>query len=50
LLTDGSVQHLTVTPADIGTSGSEAYLDLYYGYLNAPGIGRSVLGMRTMPS
>ncbi|WP_287880596.1 NosR/NirI family protein [Aquitalea sp.] len=44
LLTDGSVQHLTVTPADIGTSGSEAYLDLYYGYLNAPGIGRSVLG------
>nr|WP_294864028.1 4Fe-4S binding protein [uncultured Pseudogulbenkiania sp.] len=44
LLADGSVQHFQLQQADIGTSGSGPYLDLYFGYLNAPVIGRSILG------
>ena len=45
LLTEGSIQHLTVTPADVGLESSrQPYIDLYFGYLNAPAVGRNILG------
>lgn len=47
LLAEGSIQHLTVSPADVGLDNtSQPYIDLYFGYLNAPAIGRSILGER----
>ncbi|MFZ2269291.1 MAG: 4Fe-4S binding protein [Azonexus sp.] len=45
LVAEGSVQHLTVQPDELGIPGSgQPYIDLYFGYLNAPVIGRSILG------
>jgi NosR/NirI family nitrous oxide reductase transcriptional regulator len=45
LLKEGAVVRLTVAPADVGTEqGAEPLIDLYLGYLNAPVVGRSVLG------
>ncbi len=45
LLDEGSVGHLLVPAAAVGMeSGNGPYLDLYFGYLNAPAIGRSLLG------
>jgi NosR/NirI family nitrous oxide reductase transcriptional regulator len=45
LLKEGAVARLTVVPADAGTEqGGEPLIDLYLGYLNAPVVGRSVLG------
>lgn len=45
LVREGSVQRLTVEPHDLGLpAGGEPYMDLYFGYLNAPAVGRSVLG------
>lgn len=49
LLKEGSVQHLLVMPKDIGLDEGEnarPYMDLYFGYLNNPTIGRSILGKR----
>lgn len=47
LLTEGSIQRLTVLPADVGSGNTgQPYIDLYFGYLNAPVIGRSILGER----
>ena len=47
LLAEGSVQHLKVSPADVGLDNTgQPYIDLYFGYLNAPAIGRSILGER----
>ena len=47
LLAEGSVQRLTVTPADVGLdTAGQPYMDLYFGYLNAPAVGRSILGER----
>jgi len=47
LLEEGSIQRLTVTTADVGSEGNgQPYLDAYFGYLNAPDIGRSILGDR----
>lgn len=41
----GAVQHLAVHASDVGAADTGSpYLDLYYGYLNAPAIGRSILG------
>jgi NosR/NirI family transcriptional regulator, nitrous oxide reductase regulator len=41
----GAVQHLAIHASDVGEADSGSpYLDLYYGYLNAPAIGRSILG------
>lgn len=41
----GAVQHMAIHAADVGEpDDGSAFLDLYYGYLNAPGIGKSVLG------
>ena len=45
LLKQGSIQRLTVQPGEIGISNAgQPYIDLYFGYLNAPSIGRSILG------
>lgn len=45
LVGEGSVQHLTVQPDDLGLASSgQPYIDLYFGYLNTPAVGRSVLG------
>lgn len=47
LLAEGDIQHLTVYPTDVGLDyTSQPYIDLYFGYLNAPVIGRSILGER----
>lgn len=45
LLKEGSVRRLTVEPDDVGErSTGESYIDMYFGYLNVPSIGRSILG------
>ncbi len=45
LVDDGLVQRLTVYPADLGLPDTgEPYIDLYFGYLDAPDVGRNVLG------
>lgn len=47
LVNEGSIQHLTVTPESVGRDNSgQPYIDLYFGYLNAPVVGRSILGNR----
>lgn len=47
LLKEASVQHLKVSPSDVGLDNTgKPYIDLYFGYLNAPTIGRSILGER----
>ncbi|NTV87538.1 MAG: FMN-binding protein, partial [Burkholderiaceae bacterium] len=47
LIKEGSVQHLRVMPKDLDMGDSkEPYMDLYFGYLNAPNVGRNVLGER----
>lgn len=44
LLREGSVRRLRVYSRDVGMAGSEPYIDLHFGYLNAAGVGTSVLG------
>jgi NosR/NirI family transcriptional regulator, nitrous oxide reductase regulator len=45
LLKEGAVQHLLVESGDVGASdNSQPYMDLYFGYLNVPMVGISVLG------
>lgn len=45
LLKEGAIERLVVRPEDVGLPASgQPYVDLYFGYLDAPGIGRSVLG------
>lgn len=45
LVDEGSVQRLTVQPGELGIPDSgEPYIDMYFGYLNAPAVGRSILG------
>jgi NosR/NirI family transcriptional regulator, nitrous oxide reductase regulator len=45
LLKEGSVQHLQVQAKDVGVpDNGQPYIDLYFGYLNVPTIGKSVLG------
>ena len=47
LIKEGSVQHLRVMPKDLDMGDSkEPYIDLYFGYLNAPNVGRNILGER----
>jgi NosR/NirI family transcriptional regulator, nitrous oxide reductase regulator len=42
---EGSVQHLMVQASDVGTGDrAQPYMDLYFGYLNVPAIGISLLG------
>src|SRR3546814_640279 len=45
LVADGSIQHLTVRAREVGKPPTrQQFIDLYFGYLNAPGIGTAVLG------
>ena len=44
MVSEGSIQRLIVSPSDLGAEGEGDYLDLYFGYLNAPSVGKSVLG------
>lgn len=45
LVKEGSVQRLRVQPGDVGVEDTgQAYMDLYFGDLNAPVVGRSILG------
>lgn len=44
LVNEGSVQRLSVSQSQIGEKGDEPLIDLWFGYLNAPAIGRSILG------
>lgn len=47
LLQEGSIQRLTVSAVDVGIeSNGQPYLDAWFGYLNAPDVGRSILGDR----
>lgn len=44
---EGAVRHLLVQAGDIGAGDSaQPYMDLYFGYLNVPTIGTSLLGRR----
>ncbi|MCK6395928.1 4Fe-4S binding protein [Zoogloea sp.] len=45
LVADGSVQRLTVKPEEVGLKNDgRPYMDLWFGYLNQPTIGRAILG------
>ncbi|MEW5942592.1 MAG: 4Fe-4S binding protein [Pseudomonadota bacterium] len=45
LVKEGGVQRLTVQPREVGLPDTgQPYIDMYFGYLNAPSIGRSILG------
>lgn len=45
LVREGSVQRLYVRARDVGMSGAgDPYIDLHFGYLNAAGVGTSILG------
>ncbi|HYD95886.1 MAG TPA: 4Fe-4S binding protein [Noviherbaspirillum sp.] len=45
LLKEGSIEHLRVEAKDVGApEDGQPYIDLYYGYLNAPAVGKSILG------
>lgn len=45
LVQEGSVRRLTVSGSEVGVdTGGEPYIDLYFGYLNAPAVGASILG------
>jgi NosR/NirI family nitrous oxide reductase transcriptional regulator len=45
LVKEGSVRRLVVHSSDVGIRGdSRPYMDMYFGYLNVPSIGISILG------
>ena len=45
LVKEGSVRRLTIRPADVGESDTgQPYIDMHFGYLNVPAVGRSILG------
>lgn len=45
MMDEGSVARLTVQASDLGMEKSaEPYIDMHFGYLNAPAVGRAVLG------
>src|SRR5574337_2144170 len=45
LVAEGSVQRLVVQPADVGLPNKgEPIIELWYGYLNQPTVGRAILG------
>ncbi len=47
LVKEGSIGRITVSGSEVGEdTGGRPYMDLYFGYLNAPAIGRSILGER----
>ncbi|CAB1370893.1 NosR/NirI family protein [Denitratisoma oestradiolicum] len=45
LMDEGSIQFLGIKPEDVGKEGrGQAYLDMWFGYLNQPAVGKSLLG------
>lgn len=45
LVAEGSVRRLMVKPEQLGMArADEPYIDMHYGYLNTPSVGRSLLG------
>ena len=45
LVKEGSVRRLTVRPEQVGLPrGGEPFIDLWFGYLNQPDVGRAILG------
>ncbi|MBI1907191.1 MAG: 4Fe-4S binding protein [Rhodocyclales bacterium] len=45
LVEEGSIKRLVVTPEQVGLPrGSEPFIELWFGYLNQPDIGKAVLG------
>jgi NosR/NirI family nitrous oxide reductase transcriptional regulator len=44
LLEEGSVARMQIAPADVGLKGDGPYLDMYFGHLNVPTVGISLLG------
>lgn len=46
LVDEGSVQRLTLTPEDVGrpSQSNQPYIDLWFGDLNTPSVGRTLLG------
>lgn len=44
MVKEGSIQQLVVMQKDVGREGDGSTIELYFGYLNAPAIGKSVLG------
>lgn len=45
LVKEGSIGHLVVPASEVGGSArAQPYMDMYFGYLNVPGIGVSLLG------
>lgn len=44
MVSEGSIQRLTVSPEDVGSEGDGDAIDMYFGYLNVPAVGKSVLG------
>ena len=44
LLAEGSVARLQVAPKDVGLDTDGPYIDIYFGHLNVPSVGISVLG------
>ena len=45
MIREGSVQRLTVEPSEMGIEDTgQPYIDMYFGYLNEPALGRSILG------
>ncbi|MES2148444.1 MAG: 4Fe-4S binding protein [Pseudomonadota bacterium] len=44
LRAEGSIGHLLVPASDVGSNHSSPYMDLYFGYLNVPTVGISLLG------
>ncbi|MHB1374588.1 MAG: 4Fe-4S binding protein [Thauera sp.] len=45
LVKEGSVRRLTVKPEQLGMPRApEPYIDMFFGYLNTPSVGKSVLG------
>lgn len=44
MLKEGSIQRLRISAAEVGGEEGSDYLDIYFGDLDAPALGRSVLG------
>ncbi|UUZ50615.1 hypothetical protein LP420_13010 [Massilia sp. B-10] len=44
LLDEGSVVRMQIAPSQVGLDGDGPYLDMYFGHLNVPSVGISLLG------
>lgn len=45
LVKEGSIRHMRVEPDEVGVADTgQPYIDMYFGYLNVPTIGKSLLG------